>query len=75
MGKHDPRVRELFGHLRQALKILEELLSRPAAAENPPPKVAAKSREDERPVAAASEKLALCVPKTLSEKTLSELMT
>jgi excisionase family DNA binding protein len=60
-GQPDPRVGEFFDHLRQALNILEELISCPAAMETPSPAVATKSHEDERPAAAFAEKLAYSI--------------
>lgn len=48
-GNSDPRVRELFGHLRLALNILEELMPSPSATLTPSPKDAVEPREDVRP--------------------------
>jgi len=61
MGKPDSRVGELLGHLRQALNILEELVSRPSAREMPAPKDTVKPREEARPAAAVGDKLAYSI--------------
>lgn len=59
-GKPDPRVRELFNHVREATKILEDLIYSGAAAE-PRPKVEAKSPEGERHAPAILDKLAYSI--------------
>jgi hypothetical protein len=46
MRNDDPRIRELFNHVREAVSILEELLRRPVPAPEPPPKFETKVLPD-----------------------------
>jgi excisionase family DNA binding protein len=61
MGKPDPRVRELFDHVRQALDILEQIMSRPATATEPQPSVGAKPTERLRPASETPDRLAYSI--------------
>jgi excisionase family DNA binding protein len=61
MGKPDPRVRELFNHVRQAVNILEELMSRSPTASESPPRVETRRTEGQPLATEIPDKLAYSI--------------
>lgn len=72
--KSDPRIGELFHHVRQAINILEDLVTHPTAAAEPQPRVEAKSPPRELPVPTVSDKLAYSVKEVIKLAHVSRSM-
>jgi excisionase family DNA binding protein len=61
MRNTDPRVRELFSHVRQAVNILEDLLLRSLPTAEQPQRVETKSTPRDLPAPAMPQKLAYSI--------------
>jgi len=73
-GKSDPRLGELFHHVRQAVDILEDLLTHPAATAEPPPRAEAKSPQSELAAPAIPDKLAYSIKEVIKLADVSRSM-
>jgi len=72
--KSDPSVGELFHHVRQAMNILEDLLTQAAATAEPSPRFEAKPPQRELPISAIPDKLAYSVKEVIKLAAVSRSM-
>ncbi len=73
-GKSDRRVGELFHHVRHAVNILEDLLTRPAATTETPPRAEPKRPQRELPAPAIPDKLAYSIKEVIKLAEVSRTM-
>lgn len=72
--KSDPRLGELFHHVHQAVNILEDLLTNPAATAEPPQRAEAKGPQREVPAPAIPDKLAYSIKEVIKLAEVSRTM-
>lgn len=72
--KSDPRIGELFNHVRQAVNILEDLVAHPAATAEPPSSVESKPPQRELPAPAIPDKLAYSIKEVIKLADVSRSM-